>query len=54
MSNLAAAVKWFEMSRITQVKAAEPAGLDRGAFLDALGKFKVSPFQETPEELEAE
>lgn len=51
---LAAAVKWYEMGRISQDKAAELAGLGRGAFLEALSRFKVSPFQVTPAELEAE
>ena len=49
---LAAAVKWYEIGRISQAKAAEVAGLSRQAFLEALGQFSVSPFQETIEELE--
>ena len=51
---LAAAVKWYELGRISQSKAAELAGLSRQAFLEALGRFEVSPFQVTPEELEEE
>ena len=51
---LAAAVKWYEMGLISQAKAAEIAGVSREEFLKALQRFRVSPFQVTPEELEAE
>ena len=51
---LAAAVKWYEMGRVSQGKAAELAGLSRGAFLKALSRFEVSPFQVTSDELEKE
>ena len=51
---LAAAVKWYEVGRISQAKAAELAGVTRAAFIGALSQFRVSPFQETPEELKAE
>ncbi|HNR29883.1 MAG TPA: UPF0175 family protein [Candidatus Hydrogenedentes bacterium] len=51
---LAAAVKWYEMGRLSQSKAAELAQLSRQEFLKALATFRVSPFQTTPEELEAE
>lgn len=51
---LAAAVKWYEVGRISQSKAAELSGLSRQAFLDALGRFGVSPFQVTAQELEEE
>lgn len=51
---LAAAVKWYEMGLISQAKAAEIAGVSREEFLKALQRFGVSPFQATPEELEAE
>lgn len=47
----AAAVKWYERGMISQSKAAELAGLSRSAFLDALARYEVSPFQLTPEEL---
>ena len=33
---LAAAVKWYELQRVSQSKAAELAGLSRGEFLEAL------------------
>ena len=42
---LAAAVKWYEMKLVSQGRAAEIAGLPRREFLDALGRFGVSPFQ---------
>ena len=51
---LAAAVKWYELGRISQSKAAELAGLSRQSFLEALSRFQVSPFQATPHELEEE
>ncbi len=48
---LAAAVKWFETERVSQSRAAEIAGLSRAEFLAALGRFGVSPFQATADEL---
>ena len=48
---LAAAVKWYEVGMISQSKAAELAGVSRHAFLQALNRFAVSPFQETSDEL---
>ncbi|MEI7449947.1 MAG: UPF0175 family protein [Desulfomonile sp.] len=48
---LAAAVKWFELGLVSQSKAAELAGISRESFIQALTRFRVSPFQETPEEL---
>jgi predicted HTH domain antitoxin len=51
---IAAAVKWYEMGRISQGRAAEVAGLSRAEFLDVLGQFAVSPFQYGPEEILAE
>ena len=51
---LAAAVKWYELEMISQSKAAELAGVGRQEFLEALNRFKVSPFQVTPEELAEE
>jgi predicted HTH domain antitoxin len=51
---LAAAIKWYEMERISQGKAAEIAGLSRSEFIDALTRYGVSPVQVTPSELEAE
>lgn len=51
---LAAAVKWYELGMISQSKASELAGVSRQEFLDALNRFKVSPFQVTSEELARE
>jgi predicted HTH domain antitoxin len=51
---LAAAVKWYEMGRLSQSRAAEIAGVSRAAFLTALGRFGVSPFQYTADEILAE
>ena len=48
---LAAAVKWYEIERVSQGKAAEIAGLSRVEFLAALGRFGVSPFQYGPDEV---
>jgi predicted HTH domain antitoxin len=48
---LAAAVKWYELGRLSQAKAAELAGLSRHDFILALARFEVSPLQETLEEL---
>jgi predicted HTH domain antitoxin len=49
-----AAVKLYEMGRISSGRAAELAGLSRIEFLERLGRYNVSPFQITPEELKAE
>jgi predicted HTH domain antitoxin len=46
-------VKWYELGRISQGRAAEIAGLSRAEFIDALGGYGVSPFQETLEEVVA-
>ena len=44
---VAAAVKWYEMGRVSQDKAAEIAGMSRSEFIAALQQFSVSPFQES-------
>jgi predicted HTH domain antitoxin len=51
---IAATVKWYELGRISQGRAAEIAGLTRAGFIDALSRYKVSPFQYTAEELSEE
>lgn len=51
---LAAAVKWYEIGMISQSKAAEIADVSRHEFLEALSRYKVSPFQVTPEDLAEE
>ena len=51
---LAAAVKWYELERVSQGRAAEIAGLSRAEFIDALGQYGISPFQQTEEEILAD
>ncbi|MCX5683784.1 MAG: UPF0175 family protein [Planctomycetota bacterium] len=51
---LAAAVKWYELGKLSQSKAAELAGLSRAEFIVELGRFNVSPFQVAPGELARE
>ena len=51
---LAAAVKWYELERVSQGRAAEIAGVSRAEFIDALGKYGVTPFQQTGEEILAD
>jgi predicted HTH domain antitoxin len=48
---IAAAVKWYELEQISQGKAAEIAGLTRAEFIQALSRYKVSPFQYTEADL---
>ena len=48
---LAAAVKWYELGKVSKSKAAELTGLSRQEFLNALYRFNVSPYQMTPNEL---
>lgn len=51
---IAAAIKWYELGKISQNKGAEIAGLTRADFIDALSAAKVSPLQITPEQLRKE
>jgi len=51
---LAACVKWYELGRISQAKAAEIAGLSRAAFIDALREYRVPAIQVTSSDLEKE
>jgi predicted HTH domain antitoxin len=46
-----AAVKLFELGKLSSGRAAELAGMSRVEFLLALGRYQVSPFQTTAEEL---
>lgn len=48
---LVAAIKWYELGRLSQAKAAELAGLSRAAFISELARFSVSAFQETTAEI---
>ena len=51
---LAAAVKLYELGRVSQEVAAEISGLAREEFLRALAQFQVSPFQDTRQSLRDE
>ena len=51
---LAACVKWYELGRISQAKAAELACLSRAAFIDALRDYRVPAIQVNPAGLEQE
>jgi predicted HTH domain antitoxin len=46
-----AAVKLFELGRLSSGRAAQLAGMTRVEFLLALQKYQVSPFQISAEEL---
>lgn len=48
---VAAAVKLYELGRLSQGKAAELAGLPRASFIDALSTYRVSPFQYSADEV---
>ena len=51
---IAAAIKWYELGKISQNKAAEIAGLLRSEFIDALSHAGVSPLQITSDQLREE
>ena len=51
---IAAAIKRYELGRISQNKGAEIAGLSRAEFIDVLSDARVSPLQVTPEQLREE
>jgi predicted HTH domain antitoxin len=51
---IAAAVKWYELGRVSQNKGAEIAGLSRAEFIDELAAAHVSPLQVTAEQLRGE
>jgi len=46
-----AAVKLFELGKLSSGRAAQLAGMPRVEFLLALRQYQVSPFQTTAEEL---
>jgi predicted HTH domain antitoxin len=48
-----AAVKLYELGRLTSGRAAELAGVSRVEFLSSLGRYRVFAFQSELEELEA-
>lgn len=49
-----AAVKLFELGRLTSGRAAELAGMSRVEFLLCLGRYKVFPLEAELRQLEAE
>ncbi|GGA26735.1 UPF0175 family protein [Okeania sp. KiyG1] len=49
-----AAVKLYEMARLSSGKAAELAGMSRVEFLLNLDKYQIFPFAQELQELEAE
>ena len=49
-----AAVKLYELGKMSSGKAAALAGTDRVSFLLGLSRYRVSVFNYTPEELERE
>jgi predicted HTH domain antitoxin len=51
---LMAALKMFELGKVSSGKAAELAGMSRVEFLEACGRYRVSVFNYPPEEAEAE
>lgn len=48
---LAAAMKLYELGRLSSGAAADLAGVARVEFLDRLAEFGVNAFQESPEDL---
>ena len=51
---LMAALKMFELGKISSGKAAELAGMSRAEFFEACGRYRVSPFNYPDEEAEEE
>lgn len=49
-----AAVKLYELGKISSGKAAALAGVDRTTFLLGLGRYRVPVFNYTPEEVDRE
>jgi predicted HTH domain antitoxin len=50
--NMLAAVKLYELGRLSSGRAAELAGMPRVEFLLSLGRYKVCPFDAELRELE--
>ena len=49
-----AAVKMFELGKLSSGKAAELAGLSRVEFFEMCGRYRVPIFNYSPEDLERE
>jgi len=47
-----AAVKLFELGKLSSGRAAQLAGVSRVEFLNLIGRYQVSPFNLSVEELE--
>jgi predicted HTH domain antitoxin len=52
--HLMAALKMFELGKLATGKAAELAGLSKGEFLEACGRYQVSIFNYAPAEVAEE
>ena len=50
--SILAAVKLFELGKLSSGRAAQLAGMSRVEFLMALGHYQVSPFSLTSQQLE--
>ena len=48
---ITAAVTWYAQGTLSQGRAAEISGVSRAEFIGALGRFGVSPFQYSAEEI---
>jgi predicted HTH domain antitoxin len=51
---LMAALKMFELGKVSIGKASELAGMSRVEFLETCGRYRVSVFNYPPEKIEAE
>jgi len=51
---LMAALKMFELGKISSGKAAELAGVSRIEFLETCGRYRISIFNYAPDEVEEE
>ena len=51
---LMASLKMFELGKISSRRAAELAGMSRSEFLEACGRYRVSPFNYLDEDVEEE
>ena len=51
---LMAALKMFELGKVSSGKAAELAGMSRVEFIETCGRYRVGVFNYTPEDLEKE
>lgn len=51
---LMAALKMFELGKLSSGKAAELAGMSRAEFFEMCGRYKVSIFNYSSDEVEAE